>query len=224
VSSVLDALTKGKSISPVSLPPESGRSSIRRRPAAIVAVVAVGLCVGVAGARMLSTGSAAVIEDQTAAAGATTPTKLAQASKRGHSGPKWGDPKGVVPVQRQVPKPPGAGSPGLPPLLPKVPIRPKAAAAVLPPALPDVVAPVKKAVPADVVSAPPADAPAVQILFIQWTGDPASRIASLRLQGGALAVVHEGEVVEGMAVAGIDRAGVRFTWRGETFLLPVHRY
>jgi hypothetical protein len=39
-----------------------------------------------------------------------------------------------------------------------------------------------------------------------------------------LAVVHEGEVVEGMAVSGIDRVGVRFTWRGKVFLLPVHRY
>lgn len=224
MSSILDALTKGESISPASPPPESGHGRSRRRPAAMVVVVAVGLCVGVAGARMLSTGPAAVVEDHDAAAGTAIPIKLAQASKRSHSGPKWGDPRGGVAVQRQVPKPPGAGSPGLPPLLPKVPIRPKAAAAALPPALPDVVAPVKRVTPADVVSAPPADAPAVQILFIQWTEDPASRIASLRLQGGALAVVHEGEVVEGMAVAGIDRVGVRFTWRGKVFLLPVHRY
>ena len=71
---------------------------------------------------------------------------------------------------------------------------------------------------------PPADAPHVDILFIQWAREPAERMASVRLQGGTLSVVHEGNVVAGMAVAMIRPQSIVFTWRGKSFWLPVHRF
>jgi len=80
------------------------------------------------------------------------------------------------------------------------------------------------AVPAKVLKAVPTDAPRIDILFIQWGDERSERLASLRSQGGSLSVVYEGDVIDGMAVASIRADAIDFTWRGQTFRQPVHRY
>ena len=77
---------------------------------------------------------------------------------------------------------------------------------------------------AKVLEAAPADAPRIDILFIQWGDERSERLASLRSQGGSLSVVYEGDVIDGMAVASIRADAIDFTWRGQTFRQPVHRY
>jgi hypothetical protein len=75
-----------------------------------------------------------------------------------------------------------------------------------------------------VLESPPEGAPRVDILFLQWADERDERLASLRSQGGSLSIVHEGDVVDGMAVASIHTDEILFTWRGVTFRQPVHRY
>ena len=75
-----------------------------------------------------------------------------------------------------------------------------------------------------ILESPPDDAPRVDILFLQWGDQRDERMASLRSQGGSLSVVHEGDVIDGMAVTSIRANEIHFTWRGATFRQPVHRY
>lgn len=70
---------------------------------------------------------------------------------------------------------------------------------------------------------PPDDAPALSLLFIQWSSEPARRVASLRQSGGSIYIVHEGDIVQGLRIAVIRPAGVEVQWRGQSFLLPASR-
>jgi hypothetical protein len=70
----------------------------------------------------------------------------------------------------------------------------------------------------------PDDAPKIRLLFIQWSPTPAKRVVSLRGEGGAISVVREGDIVQGMRLAAIHPSGVEFQWRGKSFAVPVSRY
>jgi len=70
---------------------------------------------------------------------------------------------------------------------------------------------------------PPDDAPVLSLLFIQWSSEPARRVASLRQSGGSIYIVHEGDIVQGLRIAVIRPAGVEVQWRGQSFLLPASR-
>jgi type IV secretory pathway VirB10-like protein len=98
------------------------------------------------------------------------------------------------------------------------------AAPVAPPPPPVVVETPAAPSAAKVLKAVPTDAPRIDILFIQWGDERSERLASLRSQGGSLSVVYEGDVIDGMAVASIRADAIDFTWRGQTFRQPVHRY
>ncbi len=72
---------------------------------------------------------------------------------------------------------------------------------------------------------PPDDAPALSLLFIQWSADAAKRVASLRQnEGGAIYIVREGDVVQGLRIAAIRPSALEIQWRGQYFLLPAARY
>jgi hypothetical protein len=72
---------------------------------------------------------------------------------------------------------------------------------------------------------PPDDAPDLALLFIQWSADPTKRVASLRQNGGgAIYIVREGDIVQGLRVAAIRPSGIEIQWRGQSFLLPAARY
>jgi len=72
---------------------------------------------------------------------------------------------------------------------------------------------------------PPDDAPAFALLFVQWSSDPARRVASLRqVSGGTIYIVHEGDVVQGLRIAVIRPTGIEIQWRGQSFLLPASRH
>jgi hypothetical protein len=72
---------------------------------------------------------------------------------------------------------------------------------------------------------PPDDAPALSLLFIQWSADAAKRVASLRQnEGGAVYIVREGDVVQGLRIAAIRPSALEIQWRGQYFLLPAARY
>jgi hypothetical protein len=70
---------------------------------------------------------------------------------------------------------------------------------------------------AEVLTTPPEGSPQMFLLFIQWSDEPLRRVASLRSAGGRLAIVKEGDIVEGMKVMAIRRDAVEFQWRGSTF-------
>lgn len=77
------------------------------------------------------------------------------------------------------------------------------------------------------VSLPPLpdDAPAFALLFVQWSGEPTRRVASLRQSGGGtIYIVHEGDIVQGLRIAGIRPTGIEVEWRGQSFLLPASRH
>ena len=80
--------------------------------------------------------------------------------------------------------------------------------------------------PADreLLGSPPAGAPEVNLLFIQWSKIAKKRVASLRNKDGRLVVVHEGDLVEGMRVAAIRPDAIEFVWRGSQFLVLASRY
>jgi hypothetical protein len=69
----------------------------------------------------------------------------------------------------------------------------------------------------EVLATPPEGSPQMFLLFIQWSDEPLRRVASLRSAGGRLAIVKEGDIVEGMKVMAIRRDAVEFQWRGSTF-------
>lgn len=79
--------------------------------------------------------------------------------------------------------------------------------------------------PEDVVlDTPPSGAPAVSILFVAYSREPADRLVSLRVAQGSLSVVHEGEYVEGLQVSAIHPESVDFKWTGQKFRVPVHPF
>jgi predicted NUDIX family NTP pyrophosphohydrolase len=70
-----------------------------------------------------------------------------------------------------------------------------------------------------VLQAPPSGAPEVTLLFIQYSRNPARRVASLRVAGGKLMLVHEGDTFEGMRVATIRSDALELEWGGTRFLM-----
>ena len=117
------------------------------------------------------------------------------------------DPGAVVaarPPAATLPPPPPAVAAALPSVIPPAAVTP-------PPAAPIALPP------------PPDDAPALSLLFIQWSSEPARRVASLRQSGGSIYIVREGDIVQGLRIAVIRPAGVEVQWRGQSFLLPASR-
>lgn len=76
----------------------------------------------------------------------------------------------------------------------------------------------------EVLDARPDGAPEVTLMFIAWSRQPGQRMASVRSGGGAIAIVHEGEFVDGLLVSTIHPEAIDFTWTGRTFRVPVRPF
>lgn len=70
----------------------------------------------------------------------------------------------------------------------------------------------------------PDDAPQIALLFIQWSPEPARRVASLRQGGGTITIVHEGDVIQGLKVAVIRPTLLEMQWRGQSYAVLASRH
>jgi hypothetical protein len=142
--------------------------------------------------------AAALQPQQAALAPETPPAPAADPGTEEAPGTKPPEASAVAPAGKPA-------LPAAPPALATLPLSPPVVPTALPP-LPD-------------------DAPALALLFVQWSSDPARRVASLRqVSGGAIYIVHEGETVQGLQIALIRPTGIEVQWRGQSFLLPASRH
>lgn len=70
----------------------------------------------------------------------------------------------------------------------------------------------------------PSGAPEVSIMFVAWSRTPAERMVSMRVGGGSLSIVHEGEYVEGLQVSAIHPEAVDFLWSSQKFRVPIRPF
>lgn len=76
-----------------------------------------------------------------------------------------------------------------------------------------------------VLSQRPADAPAIELMFIAWAEARSERMVSLRVGEIGIAVVREGDAAgAGVQVASIHENAVDLTWNGRTFRVVVDRF
>ena len=134
--------------------------------------------------------------------------------------PKATAPK--VAVAKPAPPKPAAPKPVAPrPAAPKA-AAPKVAAAKPAPPMPTPVVPAPRE--EEILDGRPTDAPFLGVIFIQWARGPKDRLASLRLTGGAMAMVRENDIVNGLRVVRIEREGLVLAWKGQQYREVVERF
>lgn len=218
MSSILDALEKLESRRSAGDAPEPPRRARRRTIPLLAGAAVVAFATGIAVTAMLMRSAEEPVE---VAARTTAPEKppAVEAAPPPATNPPtppaparaieqpWGEvvappaPRGFT----SEPLPERAAPERAAPLPPRERRAPTELAAVPPPTTPP---PAAKR---------PEGAPAVQVSFLVFSSVPARRTVALKVEGGGLVTLHEGESTNGLSVVEILPDGVDLDWQGQVY-------
>jgi hypothetical protein len=216
VSSILDALEKLEARRTAGDAPEPPRRARRRIVPLLAGAAVVAFATGIAITAVLMrpadepvvTAARAVAPEQPPIADAAptpaTNPPAPPAPARAVEQP-WGEVVSPPAPRTFSADPLPARDAGEPPAPPRERRAPAALAAAPPPTTPPPAA------------ARPAGAPGVQVSFLVYSSVPARRTVALKVDGGGLVTLHEGESTGGFSVVEILPDGVDLDWQGQVY-------